>query len=107
MNEFLSAVNLSIVKVKKVFPNAALFLTSVLPRKDCRTPALLDPLINDWCSSNNVNFIQFSSSTPNHIDSEDGIHLNEDGVKKSLSYLKSGLKFCCKKENENGCTWGT
>ena len=98
IHEFLSAVNLSIVKVKKVFPNAALFLTSVLPRKDCRSPALLDPLINDWCSANNVTFIQFSSLTPNHIDSKDGIHLNEDGVKKVCRGLKVALNFPAKKK---------
>ena len=96
--EFLSAVNMSIVELKKIFPDAALFLTSVLPRKDCRSPALLDPLIKDWCSSNNVTFIQFSALTPNHIDSKDGIHLNEDGVKKVCRALKVALNFPAKKK---------
>ena len=98
MDEFLSVVNLAIFEVKKVFPNATLFLTSVLPRKDCRSPALLDPLIKDWCLSNKVTFVQFSSLTPNHIDSKDGVHLNEDGVKKICRALKVALNFPAKKK---------
>ena len=92
-NKLIHSLDSAITLIRRIAPNASVFVTDVLPRQDMKmSREEASQALRRWAAVCNVKIIDFTSLTPSNL-ARDGIHLNESGIKKVCYRLKRQLSL--------------